>query len=139
MRTIERTGDFIGTTISGMTGRGSIRHNNRSFTAANVDRSRTGQNAVSYTHLDVYKRQLYDWWLHRIGDEIRVGHRFYGIMTLAIYAKKCGISEDELRRDAFSPVSYTHLVVYKRQLLYCSVPYKCRSMLMLRIDLHFFV
>ena len=48
------------------------------------------------------KRDLYDWWLHRIGDEIRVGHRFYGIMTLAIYAKKCGISEDELRRDAFT-------------------------------------
>ena len=48
------------------------------------------------------KRDLYDWWLHRIGDEIRVGHRFYGIMTLAIYAKKCDIDEDELRRDAFS-------------------------------------
>ena len=30
------------------------------------------------------------------------GHRFYGIMTLAIYAKKCGIDEDELRQDAFS-------------------------------------
>ena len=50
----------------------------------------------------MYKRQLYDWWLHRIADEIRVGHRFYGIMTLAIYAKKCGISEEELRHDAFS-------------------------------------
>lgn len=48
------------------------------------------------------KRDLYDWWLRRIGIEIRVGHRFYGIMTLAIYAKKCGIDEDELRRDAFS-------------------------------------
>ena len=48
------------------------------------------------------KRDLYDWWLHRIGDEIRVGHRFYGIMTLAIYAKKCGIDEEELREDAFS-------------------------------------
>lgn len=47
------------------------------------------------------KRDLYDWWLHRIEDEIKVGHRFYGIMTLAIYAKKCGIEEDELRRDAF--------------------------------------
>ena len=31
-----------------------------------------------------------------------LGHRFYGIMTLAIYAKKCGIDEDELRRDAFA-------------------------------------
>lgn len=48
------------------------------------------------------KRDLYDWWLHRIADEIRVGHRFYGIMTLAIYAKKCGIEEEELRHDAFS-------------------------------------
>lgn len=48
------------------------------------------------------KRDLYDWWLHRIADEIRVGHRFYGIMTLAIYAKKCGIDEEELRRDAFA-------------------------------------
>ena len=48
------------------------------------------------------KRDLYDWWLHRIADEIRVGHRFYGIMTLAVYAKKCGIDEDELRRDAFA-------------------------------------
>ena len=48
------------------------------------------------------KRDLYDWWLHRIADEIRVGHRFYGIMTLAIYAKKCGIDEEELRQDAFA-------------------------------------
>lgn len=47
------------------------------------------------------KRDLYDWWLRRISDEIKVGHRFYGIMTLAIYAKKCDIDEDELRHDAF--------------------------------------
>lgn len=48
------------------------------------------------------KRDLYDWWFKRISREIRVGHRFYGIMTLAIYAKKCGVTEDELRKDAFS-------------------------------------
>lgn len=36
----------IGVTISGMTGKGSIRHNNRSFTAKNVDRSREEQNIV---------------------------------------------------------------------------------------------
>lgn len=48
------------------------------------------------------KRDLYDWWLHRIEDEIKVGHRFYGIMTLAIYAKKCEIEEDELHKDAFA-------------------------------------
>lgn len=48
------------------------------------------------------KRDLYDWWLNRIRSEINVGHRFFGCMTLAIYAVKCGISEDELREDAYS-------------------------------------
>ena len=48
------------------------------------------------------KRDLYDWWLRRLRNEIKVGHRFYAIMTLAIYAVKCGISEEELRNDAYS-------------------------------------
>lgn len=48
------------------------------------------------------KRDLYDWWLQRIRNEIKVGHRYHGIMTLAIYAKKCGIKESELRQDAYS-------------------------------------
>ena len=47
------------------------------------------------------KRDLYDWWLRKIETEIHVGHRFYGIMTLAIYAVKCNIDEEELRRDAY--------------------------------------
>jgi hypothetical protein len=55
-------GDFIGTTISGMTGRGSIRHNNRNFSAANIDRSRTEQN-VTYCNDDL--KQVY----HEIFDE----------------------------------------------------------------------
>ena len=55
-------GDFIGTTISGMTGRGSIRHNNRSFSAANIDRSRTEKN-VTYCNDDL--KQVY----HEIFDE----------------------------------------------------------------------
>lgn len=48
------------------------------------------------------RRDLYDWWLRRIREEIRVGHRYHGVMTLAIYAKKCGIDEAELRKDAYS-------------------------------------
>lgn len=48
------------------------------------------------------KRDLYDWWLRRISNEITVGHRYFGIMTLAIYAKKCNIDEEELEQDAFS-------------------------------------
>jgi len=47
------------------------------------------------------KRALYDWWKQRLVREINVGHRYFGIFTLAIYAIKCGISEDELRGDAY--------------------------------------
>jgi len=47
------------------------------------------------------KRDLYDWWLLRIGEEIEVGHRYFGLMALAVYARKCDVSEEELRRDAY--------------------------------------
>ena len=59
---IERAGDFIGTTISGMIGPGSISHNNRKFIAENVDRSRTEQNVV-FCNED--QRQVY----HELFDE----------------------------------------------------------------------
>lgn len=49
----------------------------------------------------VCKRDLYDWWKRRLFSEIRQGHRYYGIMCLAVYAKKCGISYDELSSDAY--------------------------------------
>ena len=52
----------IGTSISGMTGRGSIRHNNRDFTAANVDRERSAQNIV-FVNEDL--KQVY----HELFDE----------------------------------------------------------------------
>ena len=58
------------------------------------------------------KRDLYDWWLREIREKITVGHRFYGVMTLAVYAVKCSVyhptknpnpvTEEELRRDAYS-------------------------------------
>lgn len=47
------------------------------------------------------KRDLYDWWKRRILDEARTGHRYFCMMTLAIYAKKSGISKEELEKDAF--------------------------------------
>lgn len=50
----------------------------------------------------IVKRDLYDWWLNRIRDESREGHRYYGIFTLATYAMKCEIPYEELRQDAFS-------------------------------------
>lgn len=49
------------------------------------------------------KRDLYDWWLKRL-YEIKEGHRYYGVMCLCIYAKKCGITREELEHDAFGLV-----------------------------------
>ena len=49
-------------------------------------------------------RAVYDWWLNELKAKIVVGHRYYGVMVLAIYAKKCGIDYDELSDDAYSLV-----------------------------------
>lgn len=50
------------------------------------------------------KRDLYDWWKRRL-YEIQEGHRYYGVMCLAIYAKKSGIDRAELEEDAYGLVN----------------------------------
>lgn len=47
------------------------------------------------------KRDLYDWWKEKIIVEATFGHRYFCIMVLAIYAKKCNISFEELEKDAY--------------------------------------
>lgn len=47
------------------------------------------------------KIDLYNWWYNRLKNEITTGHRYYGIMVLAIYAKKCGVDKEKLEADAF--------------------------------------
>ena len=59
-------------------------------------------------------RAVYDWWLQQIRTGATVGHRYYCMMTLAIYARKCSrydekhnrdpVTRDELERDCFSLV-----------------------------------
>lgn len=50
------------------------------------------------------KHDLYSWWLERLKAGATVGHRYYCIMCLAIYAKKSGVSKEELEQDAFNLV-----------------------------------
>lgn len=50
------------------------------------------------------KRDLFDWWVRQIESGATVGHRYFCIMVLAIYAKKAGIARDELERTAFKLV-----------------------------------
>lgn len=51
------------------------------------------------------KRDLYDWWKRKImakqGGAVE-GHRYFCVMSLAVYARKCGIARDELEADAFA-------------------------------------
>lgn len=47
------------------------------------------------------KKDLYDWWIKKLSEGAEQGHRYWCIMTLATYAKKCGVPWDELERDAY--------------------------------------
>lgn len=49
----------------------------------------------------VCKRDLYDWWLNQIKEKAKEGHRYWDIMLLASYARKAGITFEELQNDAF--------------------------------------
>lgn len=48
------------------------------------------------------KRDLYDWWHEKIKNEASFGHRYFCVMVLAIYAKKCNIPKKELKEDAYN-------------------------------------
>lgn len=45
---------------------------------------------------------VYEWWYKRIQEEFKEGHRYYCIMTLAVYAQKCGVSQTKLKTDAYA-------------------------------------
>lgn len=59
-------------------------------------------------------RAVYDWWLNQIKSGATVGHRYYCVMMLAIYARKCSqfnekqnphpVTRDELERDCLGLV-----------------------------------
>ena len=46
------------------------------------------------------KRALYDWWKDRAIEKATYGHRYFCVMALAIFAIKCGVSREELEKDA---------------------------------------
>ena len=50
------------------------------------------------------KRDFYDWWKRTITDNEKVveGHRYFCIMSLAMYGLKCDIPYEEVKADAYS-------------------------------------
>lgn len=61
-------------------------------------------------------RNLYEWWKGQIYDGAEVGHRYYCLMMLAIYARKCSmydekhnpnpVTKSELVRDAYQLMDF---------------------------------
>lgn len=51
-------------------------------------------------------RGLYEWWLNKLweSNQVAIGHRYHCIMFLAVYARKCNVSFEELKRDALALV-----------------------------------
>lgn len=51
-------------------------------------------------------RGLYEWWKNKLweSDQVAIGHRYHCIMFLAVYARKCNVPFDELKRDALELV-----------------------------------
>jgi len=43
--------------------------------------------------------KLYDWWIKKISSGVTVGHRYYCIGMLAVYAVKSGVSKDRVLND----------------------------------------
>lgn len=55
----------------------------------------------------VVKRDLYDWWLRRMGEGATYGHRYFCVMALAIYAAKCGIYDTaKVKADAMALIPH---------------------------------
>lgn len=57
------------------------------------------------------KEDLYNWWLDKLkGGNASYGHRYFAVMSLAIYAAKCGIYDRErVRQDAIELIpALTH-------------------------------
>ncbi len=44
---------------------------------------------------------LYEWWKQKVRDEAIVGGRYYTIVALCCYGRKCGISDGKIRKDAW--------------------------------------
>lgn len=45
---------------------------------------------------------LYEWWKKKISTDVKVGGRYFSIMALCAYGLKCGISEKQIKSDAYS-------------------------------------
>ena len=85
----------------------------RSHASPSADHQKPLSYPVSYTHLDVYKRQYY----HLTKEKVPKRKSAAAGIACGREGGKGGAKERRLRR--LKAVSYTHLDVYKRQYSCC--------------------
>lgn len=51
---------------------------------------------------------VYEWWKKQIVRGAEDGHRYWCVMALAAYAKKCGVPREKLEEDAFGMIDMLH-------------------------------
>lgn len=51
-------------------------------------------------------KALYEWWKQKVRSEAIVGGRYFTIVALCCYGRKCGISDWHIRRDAWKLFDY---------------------------------
>ena len=95
--------------IHAMTLKGTYCEGEKLYKPANLTYSFTAP--VSYTHLDVYKRQDVYYLVKNINDAFNSNHLKRTEDNIYRFSKTPNLND-----DAFGTVSYTHLDVYKRQL-----------------------
>lgn len=59
-----------------------------------------GDQSRGHWHI---KKDLYNWWKRQVNtqDFVKGGHRYFYLMCLAIYASKCDVSLNELKKDMY--------------------------------------
>ncbi|MBQ6090006.1 MAG: repa [Lachnospiraceae bacterium] len=48
----------------------------------------------------------YEWWKRKIMNDVKAGGRYFSIMALCAFGLKCGVSEWQIRRDAYSFIDH---------------------------------
>lgn len=46
--------------------------------------------------------KLYEWWKKKIMDEVKSGGRYYALIALCSFGRKCGISDEQIKADSWS-------------------------------------
>lgn len=53
---------------------------------------------------------LYDWWKKQIETGASYHHRYFAIMCLVIYGVKCGVPEEQVRKDAYAYIPFMNSI-----------------------------